>query len=504
MAAPRRKPAPRAQSPIQQQQEPADPHLTRYSLSDAPTSTSYNNISSAVDRLLETYPENERPLSQLVDPFQEVASSVDGHSVNDSHYYSTAPSTAPSPAHYTPYQPGQYLAPIITGETLQLNPDPLPLSSTQTDSFYDPTTPISAATPLAAAPTEYYYNQDQEYNPPSNHSHVSSYDQDTLTSGSQLDHFNHDTEAYASGLYSRASYRPPRSRSPTPAVDDEDYMIVGNESVHYTGYPEGHYNNGEEHTTHEKYYSERGYLPDGQAVVFDPEPETPTSTIFSLPPEEKTRHFGPAPTGRVLRRHKTKRRVQLTNGNLVVDLDVPPKLVLPRRGEPETMKTRYTAVTCDPDDFEKKGFFLRQNESGRRTELFIVITMYNVCFISSSLYFLSHHHIRKTKFYSVGLCMVSCVIFHTCVRERTLKHGVPMLGKRYLDSSARPKPNLYIISLPSGCCLYSSRWAQESPSSGARLPHTTRRLPARRPHEKQSQRKRGNGPSFRIHHFFRT
>ncbi|KDR75062.1 hypothetical protein GALMADRAFT_70113 [Galerina marginata CBS 339.88] len=91
----------------------------------------------------------------------------------------------------------------------------------------------------------------------------------------------------------------------------------------------------------------------------------------------ETRHFGPAPAGRILRRHKTKRRVQLTNGNLVVDLDVPPKLVLPRRGEPETMKTRYTAVTCDPDDFEKKGFFLRQNESGRRTELFIVITMFN-------------------------------------------------------------------------------------------------------------------------------
>ncbi|KAF9556711.1 glycosyltransferase family 2 protein, partial [Agrocybe pediades] len=91
----------------------------------------------------------------------------------------------------------------------------------------------------------------------------------------------------------------------------------------------------------------------------------------------ETRHYGRAPTGRVLRRHKTKRRVQLRNGNLVVDLDVPPKLVLPRRGEPETMKTRYTAVTCDPDDFEKSGFFLRQNEMGRRTELFIVITMYN-------------------------------------------------------------------------------------------------------------------------------
>jgi chitin synthase len=416
MAVPRRKPA-----PIQQQQEPADPHLKRYSLSDAPTSTSYDNISSAVDRLLETYPESERPLSQG-DPFQDVASSVDAHSSNDSYYYSTAPSTT----HYTPYQPGQYLAPIITGETLQLDPDPVPLSSTQTDPFHDPTTPISAAIPLAAAPTEYYYNQDQEYNPPSNQSHVSSYEQDTLASGSQLDHFNHDTEAYASGLYSRASYRPPRSRSPTPAVDDEDYMIVGNESVHYTGYPEGHCENEEEHATHEKYYSERGYLPNGQAVVFDPEPETPTSTIFSLPPEEKTRHFGPAPTGRVLRRHKTKRRVQLTNGNLVVDLDVPPKLVLPRRGEPETMKTRYTAVTCDPDDFEKKGFFLRQNESGRRTELFIVITMYNVCFISTLLYSPSHYHVWQQEdevLFCRTMYGVMRNISHLCTRKNSQTWG---------------------------------------------------------------------------------
>jgi chitin synthase len=98
------------------------------------------------------------------------------------------------------------------------------------------------------------------------------------------------------------------------------------------------------------------------------EPDTPV----------ETRHFGPAPTGRVHRRHKSKKRVQLTNGNLVVDINAPPKMVLPYRGEPEMTTTRYTAVTCDPDEFEKNGFFLRQNESGRRTELFIVITMYNV------------------------------------------------------------------------------------------------------------------------------
>lgn len=46
----------------------------------------------------------------------------------------------------------------------------------------------------------------------------------------------------------------------------------------------------------------------------------------------------------------------------------------------EMMKTRYMAVTCDPDEFERNGFFLRQNESGRRTELLIMITMYNVSF----------------------------------------------------------------------------------------------------------------------------
>ena len=91
-----------------------------------------------------------------------------------------------------------------------------------------------------------------------------------------------------------------------------------------------------------------------------------------------TRHFGPVPAGRMVRRRRTKKRVQLTNGNLVMQLDVPPKLIMPWKIEPEMQQTRYTAVTCDPDDFERRGYFLRQNELGRTTELFIVITMYNV------------------------------------------------------------------------------------------------------------------------------
>ncbi|PFH49780.1 glycosyltransferase family 2 protein [Amanita thiersii Skay4041] len=195
-------------------------------------------------------------------------------------------------------------------------------------------------------------------------------------------------EAYASGTHSRASYRPPRSRSPTPAVDDEDFYIIGNTSIHYTSPPNpdafGSKSDPEKVALHRTYNGldiGATYTPIHEHnVVYDPTPETPTSTHYSelsSEPPLETRHYGPAPSGRVTRRHKTKKRVQLTNGNLVVDLNVPPKLILPRRGDPETMKTRYTAVTCDPDDFERRGFFLRQNENGRKTELFICITMYN-------------------------------------------------------------------------------------------------------------------------------
>jgi len=36
---------------------------------------------------------------------------------------------------------------------------------------------------------------------------------------------------------------------------------------------------------------------------------------------------------------------------------------------------RYTAATCDPDDFPISGYDLRPSIYGRRTEIFIVLTM---------------------------------------------------------------------------------------------------------------------------------
>ncbi|EPQ26287.1 uncharacterized protein PFL1_06222 [Pseudozyma flocculosa PF-1] len=94
----------------------------------------------------------------------------------------------------------------------------------------------------------------------------------------------------------------------------------------------------------------------------------------------ETQHFGPAPAhGAQLRRHKTKKNVRLTQGNLVLDCPVPSKLqtFLSRRGEEEFTSMRYSAVTCEPDDFAADNFTLRPAMYNRHTEIFIAVTMYN-------------------------------------------------------------------------------------------------------------------------------
>ncbi|KAE8442988.1 hypothetical protein EG329_002451 [Mollisiaceae sp. DMI_Dod_QoI] len=75
---------------------------------------------------------------------------------------------------------------------------------------------------------------------------------------------------------------------------------------------------------------------------------------------------------------------QRGDGHLVYDCPVPPKLLrnIPHAQPPardEFTHMRYTAATCDPADFVAENFTLRPQlfAQGRRTELFIVITMYN-------------------------------------------------------------------------------------------------------------------------------
>ncbi|KAM0718694.1 hypothetical protein Q7P37_005765 [Cladosporium fusiforme] len=96
--------------------------------------------------------------------------------------------------------------------------------------------------------------------------------------------------------------------------------------------------------------------------------------------------YGPAPTGKQERRgareaQLEKKEVKLINGELILECKIPTILYsfLPRRDDVEFTHMRYTAVTCDPNDFVERGYKLRQNigYTSRETELLICITMYN-------------------------------------------------------------------------------------------------------------------------------
>jgi len=71
--------------------------------------------------------------------------------------------------------------------------------------------------------------------------------------------------------------------------------------------------------------------------------------------------------------------VQLNKGNLVLNCPLPTDLInaIPKKVH-EFGCMRYSAVTCDPLKFTENRFALRQQlfQQRRRTELFIVITMY--------------------------------------------------------------------------------------------------------------------------------
>ncbi|KAF8633773.1 hypothetical protein AX15_001279 [Amanita polypyramis BW_CC] len=114
---------------------------------------------------------------------------------------------------------------------------------------------------------------------------------------------------------------------------------------------------------------------------------------------------------RVPRRYKTLKRVELFHGNFVLDNAVPTKLLdlCANRTDREFTHMRYSAATCDPNDFKDSGFTLRQvhYDPPRRTELFIVMTMYNE---DEELFCRSMHGVMKN-------------IAHLCKRERSKTWG---------------------------------------------------------------------------------
>lgn len=114
---------------------------------------------------------------------------------------------------------------------------------------------------------------------------------------------------------------------------------------------------------------------------------------------------------RVPRRYKTLKKVELFHGNFVLDVSVPSKLLdmCALRNEREFTHMRYSAATCDPNDFQAAQFTLRQPyfDPPRRTELFIVLTMYNE---DEELFCRSMHGVIKN-------------IAHLCKRDRSKTWG---------------------------------------------------------------------------------
>ncbi len=145
--------------------------------------------------------------------------------------------------------------------------------------------------------------------------------------------------------------------------------------------------------------SEASYMPGG----FDPnmleEGEAPPGIRYGRIPQ------------RVPRRYKTLKRVELYHGNLVLDCPVPGKLLdkLNDRESREFTHMRYTAATCDPDNFRDERYTLRQVlfDPPRRTELFICMTMYNE---DEELFTRTMHGVMSN-------------IAHLCTRERSKTWG---------------------------------------------------------------------------------
>ena len=192
-------------------------------------------------------------------------------------------------------------------------------------------------------------------------------DEDPFSPGSKYeDEKEYPTPDPFSNAAAAGGYIPNPYLTPTHDGMDEDGTTVGDDPYGYG--------------LQSKELYDMGGGSDG-GMDGEGEPEGEGSGFLGGGPQRfDTQHFGPAPArGAQLRRHKTKKNVKLTAGNLVLDCPVPTKLqtFLTRRGEDEFMNMRYTAVTCDPNEFPENSFNLRPSLYHRHTEIFICVTMYN-------------------------------------------------------------------------------------------------------------------------------
>lgn len=223
--------------------------------------------------------------------------------------------------------------------------------------------------------------------------------------------YSPSTKSYSPSRGSSTASRPPPPNIPYEPVDINGSPRPGTPSSRYGGSPTRPlppaplFSGPQANNRSSRDLGEQTTIPINEEVdlgddVFGPSAENPRSTLKSYKsfhsestfneehdPKEDQNHYGPAPTGRQERRRgarqaqMAKKEVRLINGELILECKIPTILYsfLPRRDEVEFTHMRYTAVTCDPDDFVLRGYKLRQNigNTMRDTELFICVTMYN-------------------------------------------------------------------------------------------------------------------------------
>lgn len=249
---------------------------------------------------------------------------------------------------------------------------------------------------------------------------------------------NHLSSAIPSPFQTRPSPPPPRSASPQPRTQPYFFSSPSMQEVDASRLPAANKNSPETSPYSEGMRLKRSFDSaaslDNQVAQFNgvysqspqhsmftskaesfaessSRPPIPTPTHqqdqkssfdaanFNSPPFNTAPEYSPS-AAPMLQRKKTVRRLQLQNGNLVIDCPVPDRLLnnVPYKNNQEFSTMRYTAVTCDPDDFINQRFTLRQVMYRRHTELFAVVTMYNEVGLQRKI------HSFRTKFYLQKPC----------------------------------------------------------------------------------------------------
>lgn len=148
------------------------------------------------------------------------------------------------------------------------------------------------------------------------------------------------------------------------------------------------------------------------------------------PPQRPGMYRDPSSAGWSVAKEKLMKRrsvkqVQLTRGNLVLDVQVPSHIVPAGKQDIEEFsKMRYTAATCDPDDFQSSRYSLRPYLLNRETELFIVMTMYNedeVLFVKTMNSYVFFNLLICSR--TIYFCSVIKNITHLCSRSRSKMWG---------------------------------------------------------------------------------